>query len=153
MNWGMTEQFRSLFLEPGYPDFCSRLLTLSGEFLELLQTSNKKSGGELFMKIDEHLRTNLYAQVTMNELTSKFHVSSSYISRIVKKYSQSTFVHYYLDLKIREARRLMETNPEMKIKEISDALCFHDQHYFSKVFKEFTGCSPSEHKAALAGRK
>ncbi|MDQ0901943.1 response regulator [Paenibacillus sp. V4I7] len=148
-NWVVHEQARKLFEQSSYADFCSELLTFSGECFDFLLTYNKKSGNELFMKIDEHLRTNLYAQVSMSDLSTKFHVSSSYISRIVKKYSQNTFVHHYLDLKIREARRLMETNPEIKIKELSDALCFHDQHYFSKVFKEYVGCSPSEYKAAI----
>lgn len=148
-NWAVLEQVRKLFEQSSYADFCSELLAFSGECFDFLLTCNKKSGNELFMKIDEHLRTNLYAQVSMSDLSTKFHVSSSYISRIVKKYSQNTFVHHYLDLKIREARRLMETNPDMKIKELSDALCFHDQHYFSKVFKEYVGCSPSEYKAAI----
>ncbi|MGO4269752.1 response regulator [Paenibacillus sp. TAF58] len=148
-NWAVLELARKLFEQPSYSDFCSELLAFSGECFDFLLTSNKKSGNELFMKIDEHLKTNLYAQVSMSDLTTKFHVNSSYISRIVKKYSQNTFVHHYLDLKIREARRLMETNPDMKIKELSDALCFHDQHYFSKVFKEYVGCSPSEYKATI----
>ncbi|MDQ0878640.1 AraC-like DNA-binding protein [Paenibacillus sp. V4I3] len=150
-NWAVLEQARKLklFDQTSYTDFCSELLAFSGECFDFLLTFNKKSGNELFIKIDEHLRTNLYAQVSMSDLSTKFHVSSSYISRIVKKYSQNTFVHHYLDLKIREARRLMETNPDMKIKELSDALCFHDQHYFSKVFKEYVGCSPSEYKAAI----
>ncbi|WP_438444083.1 response regulator transcription factor [Gorillibacterium sp. sgz5001074] len=136
--------------QTGYEEFCTRLLRLFGECFDFVQNANKKSGTELFEKIDEHLRTNLYAQVTMGDLSARFHVSSSYISRVVKRYSQSTFVSYYLELKIREARRLMEARPEMKIKEISDALCFHDQHYFSKVFKEYAGYSPTEYKAALA---
>lgn len=148
-NWAVLEQARKLFEQSSYTDFCSELLAFSGECFDFLLNCNKKSGNELFMKIDEHLRTNLYAQVSMSDLSMKFHVSTSYISRIVKKYSQNTFVHHYLDLKIREARRLMETNPNMKIKELSDALCFHDQHYFSKVFKEYVGCSPSEYKAAI----
>ncbi|WP_426445779.1 response regulator [Paenibacillus sp. S-38] len=143
------EQAGRLLGRPSYGDFCSGLLALAGECFDELQASNRKSGSELFQKIDEHLRTNLYAQVTMNDLALKFHVSPSYISRIMKRYSQRTFVHHYLDLKIHEAKRLMEVHPQMFIKDISDALCFHDQHYFSKVFKEFAGCSPSEYRSAI----
>jgi two-component system response regulator YesN len=40
----------------------------------------------------------------------------------------------------------MRVKPEMKIKELSDALSFSDQHYFSRVFKEYTGYSPTEFK-------
>lgn len=147
-NWNVNEDFAGLLIWPEYEVFCNRLLALSGRCFDELLSGLKKSGNQLFEKIDEHLRSNLYAQVTMSELTDKFHVSSSYICRVIKRYSQNTFVSYYLELKIREARRLMEAHPEMKIREISDALSFHDQHYFSKVFKEYAGISPSEYRAA-----
>jgi two-component system response regulator YesN len=45
----------------------------------------------------------------------------------------------------------MEMKPEMLVKEISDALCFGDQHYFSKVFKEHVGCSPMDYKNKIQG--
>ncbi|MCZ8521649.1 MULTISPECIES: response regulator [Paenibacillus] len=143
------EQARKLLELPSYASFCSRLLAYSSECFERLQASNRKGGSELFQHIEAHLRSNLYAQVTMTDLSARFHVSPSYISRIVKRYSENTFVQYYLQLKVREAQRLMKAHPDMKLKDISDALCFHDQHYFSKVFKEYAGCSPSEYKAAF----
>jgi two-component system response regulator YesN len=62
-------------------------------------------------------------------------------------------MQYYLDLKIAEARKVMASNPDMKIKELSDALCFYDQHYFSKVFKEYAGCNPTAYKRMLYGNE
>lgn len=124
------------------------LLEWADQCFQRAKSLNRKSGEELFEQIERYLGTNLYANVSIPDLVHRFHVSPSYISRIVKRFSGQTFVHYYTDLKLKEACRLMETKPEMKIREISDALCFADPHYFSKVFKERIGCRPVEYKAA-----
>ena len=47
----------------------------------------------------------------------------------------------------------MECQPDMKFKEVSDLLSFSDQHYFSKVFKEYTGLSPTDYKQQMSGIK
>lgn len=55
-------------------------------------------------------------------------------------------MHYSMRLKIVEACRLLALRPELKVKELAERLSFGDQHYFSKVFKEYTGVSPTEYK-------
>lgn len=60
-------------------------------------------------------------------------------------------MHYYMQLKITEACRLIAAKPELKVKELSEALAFADQHYFSKVFKEYMGVSPTEYRGGERG--
>ncbi|MFC6649667.1 response regulator [Paenibacillus rhizoplanae] len=106
----------------------------------------KKSGEELFGQLEQYLQQHRYSQLSITDVALKFHVSPSYVSRIFKKYSHQTFVHYSMRLKIAEACRLITLRPELKVKELSEVLSFGDQHYFSKVFKEYTGVSPTEYK-------
>ncbi|MNN37822.1 HTH-type transcriptional activator Btr [compost metagenome] len=129
-----------------YEVFVEAVHAWTEKCFERLQQQNKKSGEELFRQLDQYLQQHIYSQLSITDVALKFHVSPSYISRIFKKYSQKTFVHYYMQLKIAEARRLIAAKPEMKVKELSEVLSFGDQHYFSKVFKEYTGCSPTEYK-------
>lgn len=126
--------------------FGENLLEWTKQSFEWLQAQNRKSGEELFRQIEEYVRLNLYSYLSLADVAQKFHVSPSYVSRVMKRYAQSTFVQYYTGLKIKEACRLIACKPEMRIKEVSDALSFSDQHYFSKVFKKYTGCSPSDYK-------
>lgn len=145
----LADKSRQLMEISSYPVFCQELLLWTEQCFDRLHVQNKKSGYELFQQIDEYVRMNMYTHVSITDLALKFHVSTSYISRIIKRYSQNTFVNYYMDLKIKEACRLIEDKPDMKIKEVSDVLSFSDQHYFSRVFKEYTGCSPTEYKAQI----
>ncbi|MBN2983049.1 response regulator transcription factor [Cohnella algarum] len=149
---GMHKRREDLFGRPSYEEFGSGLLEWAEECFSRVKSSNRKSGDELFEQMDGYLRTNLYSSVSIPDLVRLFHVSSSYISRIIKRFSGKTFVHYYTEMKINEACKLMETKPEMKIREIAEALCFADQHYFSKVFKERVGVSPLEYKMSRTGR-
>ncbi|MBT2288900.1 response regulator [Paenibacillus albidus] len=142
----LAAEVRALFVQDSYAAFCEALLTWTGQCFELMYNLNKKSSYELFRQLDQYLQLNLYSQVSIGDLALKFHVSPSYISRIIKKYTQNTFVHYYMRLKINEACRLIADKPDIKVKELAEVLSFGDQHYFSRVFKEYTGSSPTEYK-------
>ncbi|MDN4068629.1 response regulator [Paenibacillus vini] len=149
----LEESSAPLFGCESYADFSRGLLEWSEKCFEMLQAHNRKSGQEWFQQMDEYVKMNMYSPLSITDVAHKFHISPSYISRIIKKYTQRTFVQYYTGLKINEACKLMENRQEMKFKEISDALSFSDQHYFSKVFKEYTGYSPTEYKERLLVRQ
>ncbi|MUG85105.1 response regulator [Paenibacillus timonensis] len=137
---------RGLLSVDSFEKFCQGFQEWAKQSFEQVQAQNRKSGEELFRQIEEYVRLNLYSYLSIADVALKFHVSPSYISRVMKNYAQNTFVQYYTGLKIKEACRLMACKPEMRIKEVSDALSFSDQHYFSKVFKEYTGYSPTDYK-------
>lgn len=140
---------RRLFKTVSYEVFCCELLEWAKLCFEKLQSFSRTSSQELFEQLDEYVKVNLYSQLSISDIAGRFHVSPSYISRIIKKYTQITFVQYYTGLKINEACRLLEDKPEMKFRELAELLSFSDQHYFSKVFKEYTGFSPTEYREQL----
>ncbi|KOY16542.1 response regulator transcription factor [Paenibacillus xylanivorans] len=146
---GLELRAKKLFDEETYGDFCRELTEWIGQCFDMLQSHGRKSREDLFVQMDEYIKRNKYTPITINDIAMKFHVSPSYVSRVIKNVTQVTFVQYYTKLRIKEACRLIECQPEMKFKELSDLLSFSDQHYFSKVFKEYTGLSPTEYKEIL----
>ncbi|WP_019007524.1 response regulator transcription factor [Cohnella laeviribosi] len=96
--------------------------------------------------IDAFFAANLYRQVSMQDLCRELNYSATYIIRIVKEFRGMTPVEYFNKLKIDEAKAIMDTSENMLVKDIAEALGFSDQHYFCKVFKQYTGYSPSEYK-------
>lgn len=137
---------RSLAEYESFGAFGSGLLEWTESCFGRLQAGSRTSGDALFQSIDAYLRRRLYSQVTIADLAGEFHISPSYVSRIMRRCAGTTFVQHYMELKIEEACRLLTERPELKIGEIAEALAFSDQHYFSKVFKEYRGCSPSEYR-------
>ncbi|MRN53766.1 response regulator transcription factor [Paenibacillus monticola] len=148
----LEDEVQRMLKSESYEAFVEAVLDWTERCFDWLNHQKKKSGEELFQQLDQYLQQHIYSQISITDVALKFHVSPSYISRIIKKYSHQTFVHYYMQLKIAEACRLIAAKPEMKVKELSEVLSFGDQHYFSKVFKEYTGCSPTEYKEGQTDR-
>lgn len=73
------------------------------------------------------------------------HISSTYLSRIVKRTTGHTVYAHLAGLLCAEARRYLEST-DKDIKEIADRLGFADQSAFGKFFRSQTGVSPSRHR-------
>ncbi len=68
-------------------------------------------------------------------------------SREFKEVYGVSFSDYVVRYRLREACRLLE-RPGAAVTEVALAVGFQDSAYFSRVFKQHTGISPSEQKAA-----
>lgn len=96
----------------------------------------------LFRKLAlEHFRTHhdiaFYAE--------RLHVSTTYLSRIVKRTSGHTVHAHLAELLAAEARKEL-VNTGHDIQEIADRLGFADQSSFGKFFRSRTGLSPSRYR-------
>ncbi len=90
----------------------------------------------------------VFANITVEEVTKQLFVSKTILTREFKiMYGMSPY-HYYLNKKLSQAK-LMLHNSNMSVKEISDKLCFADEHYFSGLFKRKVGVSPSDFRKML----
>jgi AraC-like DNA-binding protein len=63
-------------------------------------------------------------------------------SREFKKTFGKTFRDYLIDYRLKEACRLLE-NPAATITDVTYAVGFNDPSYFSRVFKQRFGVTPS----------
>ncbi|MGI2297345.1 response regulator transcription factor [Paenibacillus sp. GXUN7292] len=101
---------------------------------------------ELYNKLEEYIRMNISEQITVSSLAEKFNFNSSYIIRVFKKCSGEPPMRYLTLLRINEAKRLIERQPELDFKDIAEIIGYSEQQYFSRVFKNITGMSPSEYR-------
>lgn len=102
---------------------------------------------DLIQAINHFFRTNLHRQISMGELCQALNYSPTYIIRVVKQHFGMTPMEYFNKMKIDEARRMLDSSDSIKIKDIADTLGFSNQHYFSKVFKQYVGCNPTDYKS------
>jgi two-component system response regulator YesN len=73
------------------------------------------------------------------------HLSKNYFSFLFKKQTGLTFIDYLIELRIREAKRLLVQN-EKRIYEVAALSGFKDVKYFGKMFKKGTGLTPLEYR-------
>lgn len=91
--------------------------------------------------IDSHFCEN----ISLNDVASAIHVSSSYLSRYFKQRTGITVSDAITHQKIELAKKLLREN-KLKIYEIAQAVGYADNTYFSYVFKKVTGVSAKDYQ-------
>ncbi|WP_338787091.1 response regulator [Metabacillus sp. FJAT-53654] len=95
----------------------------------------------LITKALEYIAAHYTENLTLQNLADTVHLSKSYFSLYFKKQTGRNFVDYLIELRIREAKRLL-VESESRIYDVAKAAGFKDVKYFSKVFKKTTGLTP-----------
>lgn len=82
--------------------------------------------------------------LSVKNLANMFYFNSSYLNRLIKKYTRLSPKKLIIKLRMERALVLMKKKT-MTISEISFEIGYKNQFYFSKEFKEYYGVSPSEY--------
>lgn len=93
----------------------------------------------------DYLNKNYKNNITLNEVAEYNNISSYYLSRLFTKEIGKNFVDYLNEIRIEKAKALLKEN-NYKYYEIADMVGINDAHYFSKMFKKYTGLTPSDYK-------
>ncbi len=83
--------------------------------------------------------------LSVNWLSAHLSYSANYLGAVFKREYGLTVSDYINQYRIERAKALMDETG-LKIYEIAFRVGFNDQHYFSKTFKKFADCSPSEYR-------
>ncbi len=128
-------------LSPG----TSHAQTVINDYLKILQNFNeekKLKPRAVISYIQNHFTENIYLET----LAETFHTSPSYLSRVIKKETSSTFSDYLNVLRINEAKKLL-LNTRKPIKEIYETVGYNNRNTFIRIFKSITGTTPSDYRA------
>jgi len=104
------------------------------------------SNNVVYNKIIQYINENINV-VTRDSVAENFFLNSSYFSIYFKKHSGQTFNQYLTKIRMDKAVELV-LNSDMKIYDIGEAVGYNSSQHFLKLFKEYTGASPSEYKKA-----
>jgi AraC-like DNA-binding protein len=108
-----------------------------------LASSVVAPANDVISVIKNELETSIYSKTTLSEIASKLFMSKCNLIRLFKKETGETPYQFLLTKKLKIAQTLLKTTT-MSVKNISDLLCFSDEHYFSFLFKSKTGQTPSQ---------
>ena len=121
-------------LEEEYPD-------LYGE-----SQSSSLSQHPVINDIISYLSRHYKEDISLSDLAGKFYLSKEHLSRLFKKETGQNLFSYIMELKLKEACRLL-TETNMTLDDIAYELSFNNGNYFSKVFKKNKGISPKDYRS------
>lgn len=97
------------------------------------------------------LNTHFKGLSGIGELAEKCNVSAAYLSRLFKRYANSTPSQLLLQRKMNHAAELLLAESLM-VKEVAGSVGYDDPYYFSRSFKQFFGVSPKRFAFEASGR-
>lgn len=97
-----------------------------------------------FREIETYMQANIHTNLTVDDILAASGLSLSTLKRIFRQQADCGIIHYFLKLKINESKRLL-LDTDLTVSQISDQLGFSSVHYFSNLFKKYTGVSPKQY--------
>lgn len=96
-------------------------------------------------QLRDYIDTHFGSPITLRSLADMFFVSPDYVSHVFKSEIGESPIHYLINCRIREAKRLLiYTN--MTLREISTIVGYDNMTHFSSLFKKSTGFSPGRYR-------
>ena len=133
----------SLYNDQIYKEASKHLFAI---FMKLAEKNEIKAKGSVVaQQILAELDKAIDSSISIDEICNTLFISRSKLIREFKKHYDITPHAYLMNRKISFSKMLLQ-NTNHSIKSIANHLGFADEHYFSNVFKNKTGMTPSEYR-------
>lgn len=93
----------------------------------------------------KYIENNFQENINLDKISNYVSLSKNYFCNIFKKETGVTIWDYLIRIRMEEAKRmLLET--AQKTYEISERVGYDDPSYFGRLFKKYTGFTPSDYR-------
>lgn len=103
-------------------------------------------------KARQYVYEHVEGHISLQEVANEVNISAGYLSTLFKKQYNQSFIGFINQVKVERACQLIRERKYL-ISEISYRLGFENAYYFAKVFRRYTGMSPSEWEKENAEEK
>ena len=83
--------------------------------------------------------------LVFKDVADEVHLSTSYLSILMKKYGNINYNQYLNEVRIENAKKLL-ASPDTKSYEVAYRVGFNSSQYFSSTFKKIVGVTPNDYK-------
>lgn len=116
---------------------------VADHFESVTQVHTSVEQQALVAQAEYYLQAHYQSGVTVAAVAEALHVSPSYLSRTFKALKGENPMSYLTALRLNQAKQLLdETN--LPINQVSGVVGYQDPFYFSRLFKQHFGQSPSQ---------
>ena len=109
------------------------------------------NSGEYVEFVKKYVEEHYMNEIQLRDLAAVAHVSGSYLSVKFKKEVGCSFTEYLVWFRINKAKELFE-HRFTSCKEVASMVGYADYTQFSKIFKKYTGKSPTEYVREYKGQ-
>lgn len=118
------------------------------ELIHLLREARKSGSMEVIELAKAWISAHLHDELTIKAIADYVHMNPSYFCRHFKAQTGQTLLDFITGLRMTKAKELL-SNPNLKLYDISTQIGYQDVKYFSRLFKQTVGETPSKYREQL----
>lgn len=111
--------------------------------LNHLLSKDKKTDNIVIDKLIQFINENFSRNISLQDAAETVFFNPAYCSRFFKEQTGENFSDYLLKVRMEHAAHLLKENK--KVTDISKECGYNSSGYFTRVFKEYYNCTPSEY--------
>ena len=92
---------------------------------------------------------NYSKDITLESIAREIHLTPGYISQLFKQETGINFLEFLHKYRVEKSKELLK-NKFLKNYEIAYMVGYTNEKHFSKIFKKYTGLTPSQYRASVA---
>jgi len=122
-------------------------ITISREYTSTEVENSKIHYSKTYIKVKnliDYINTHYSEKLTSQDIESTFKSNYDYLNRIFHSMTGYTILHYINNVRIIKAKELIESS-SMNFSEIGYLVGIESPYYFSKLFKKYTGSTPTQY--------
>lgn len=104
----------------------------------------KLSAEDLYAYAIRYIQEKYAQPISVQHVCAEIGISQTYLSRLFRKYGDMSFNVYLTKCRMDNAMALIHEHPDMPLRNVAACVGYDDYAYFSKVFHQTAGCSPSQ---------
>jgi two-component system, response regulator YesN len=141
LRYGVTDYL----LKPVNPSDVLRLVQEVVQVPPLSAELIEKQERLLIEQVRTWVHDHLHQDITLIDLSQRFHYSVSYVSMLFKKEIGTGFQEYLFDCRMQRAKHLL-LDPALRISEIAQQVGYTNPKAFSIAFRKACGIPPTEYR-------
>ncbi|MFD2334168.1 helix-turn-helix domain-containing protein [Cohnella sp. GCM10020058] len=133
------DQLKSCYTLEQYKAFCGKFLSRSAEAVRA-----KKSETDIITKfVMEYVEEHFGDDLSLDAIAGKLGITGPYLSTYFKEKTGTNLSDYILTVRINKASQMLR-DTDLLIQEIASLVGYYTVASFNRVFKRYTGLTPSE---------
>lgn len=110
--------------------------------------SKEEQSNSIIIKAKEYIELYYYKGISLDDVSREVDISPYYFSKLFKEETGENFIDYLTNIRIEKAKELLN-NKELSVKEICIEVGYSDPNYFSRIFKKWSGKTPTEYREGI----
>lgn len=128
------------------------LLQYGGNVRDLIRLKNDSATIGMIQQVQKTIRERYSENLTINELAAQVYLTPTYLCLLFRQVTGTTINRYLTNVRMEKAKELL-MDLSNKLYDVSYAVGYMNPSFFSRQFKKYVGCLPSEYRNRRMSRE